>query len=435
MDRIVLRKHQPYAGIIRGSSYITDIFPASGQIIDSIIYGLGKSKTIASIALRFEIAKLHSVKKFDKILVVADLNIGDAILTQSVISGIRDYLPEAIVDYLFASSAASLISRNPEISHEFPVLTGKPFPKQSDVEIINRIVKENGYDIIINFCPLFNGRTYFGKVIAIEGYECVGPQILHDENDPYSVNHVSYKSNTFVKELLSPFLPPVDNRRFKGVTINVSEKDYSRAREIIEETRHNQNKKPVILYNPDASSPFTAIPVEYQTNLVHKLAMLDCNIILCSGYTLKDIEKRILNSIPAWLSERITILPTSVSLTELAALADFCDIYLGGDTGPLHIAAARKRSDKKDLKLRNKTAVFSIFGATPDRIYGYDSVQPGFLPAYQDAISRVYSAKSQCRNITCADKKNKICRVVRCFESLDINEIVSDISDYLNKTK
>jgi heptosyltransferase II len=431
MDKIVLRKHQPYSGIIRGSSYITDIFPASGRIIDTIFYGLGRTSAIATLAFRLEAFKMHSVRNFSRILVVSDLNIGDAVLTQSVISGIRDYLPYARVDYLFTSSAAKLVKNNPEISTEYPLLTGRPFPNIYDLRKLNSVITENRYDLVINFCPLFNGKADFGKVTVIEGYLVVGPQILHDENSREAVTNVAWQSNRFVRNLLDPFLVPVRNHIFKGVSIHIGENDYSKAMQILSDTKLYEKRKPVILFNPDASSPFTAIPVENQVAIVHQLARKEYNIMLGCGYTLKGIETHIMNSLPGWLAGRITLLPHSLSLAEIAALTDLCDLYIGGDTGPLHIAAAQKRTSGTNISFNNKTAVFSIFGATPERVYGYDSVRPGFLAANQDTLSRVYSAKSQCKNITCADKKNKVCRVVRCFENLNTDEIVNDISEYL----
>jgi hypothetical protein len=64
---------------------------------------------------------------------------------------------------------------------------------------------------------------------------------------------------------------------------------------------------------------------------------------------------------------------------------------------------------------------------------GYDSFQPGFLPANQDAPSWCYQAGSPCRNITCLNKYFKTCRTVRCFEHVDIAHLADVIVAHVER--
>jgi hypothetical protein len=97
----------------------------------------------------------------------------------------------------------------------------------------------------------------------------------------------------------------------------------------------------------------------------------------------------------------------------------------------MHLAAARKLSRSGRHDFRNRTAVLSIFGATPARMSGYDSVQPGYLPANQDAPSWSYTAGSPCRNISCLNKIFKTCRFVHCFDDVDAEALACLIEDHL----
>jgi hypothetical protein len=97
----------------------------------------------------------------------------------------------------------------------------------------------------------------------------------------------------------------------------------------------------------------------------------------------------------------------------------------------LHLAAASRLSRTGRHHFRNRTALLSIFGATPARMSGYDSVQPGYLPANQAAPSWSYTAESPCRNITCVNKIFKTCRDLRCFEAVDITALAGRIREYL----
>jgi hypothetical protein len=135
--------------------------------------------------------------------------------------------------------------------------------------------------------------------------------------------------------------------------------------------------------------------------------------------------------IPPQLRSKLHIIPPSLPLEAYAALIDAADVFLTGDTGPMHIAAARRYSRSGKHQFRNRTAVLSWFGATPSRMSGYDSHQPGYLPANQDAPSWCYVAGSPCRNITCVNKMFKTCRTVRCFERVDVNALVTLVVSHI----
>jgi ADP-heptose:LPS heptosyltransferase len=429
-----IKKQQPYLGLIRNSSYLTDVFPSSGgRLIDSFVYGVGGSKMWSSIMSSTLTTKMHSIRTLESILVVSDLNIGDAVITQAVVSGIRDFLPHSKVDFIITRSAGDLIKGNPEVTNLYPVFTGRPFPNINDFIELKRIVAENKYDLVVNLCPMFNRKKDFGDVNIIHGHHTIGPEMLKNETTSSEINHIIFQTNLFINKLLSNKYMQVRNNSFNGVSVNISDSAIAKSIEFISGIKFKHPDHPVIYFNPDASSPFTTIPLKYQIDLISQLLDKGCNILLGCGYSSKGIEKSILSSLHTPSSDNITLVPYSTSLDEMAAIVDRCDVYFGGDTGPLHIAASKKVSSSGNISFRNKTAIFAVFGATPIRIYGYDSVQPGFLAANQNAPSRVYAALSPCQNITCVDKKNKVCKVVRCFESLNTKQIVSDISLYLDK--
>ena len=429
-----IKNQQPYSRLIRNSSYLTDLFPYSGgRLIDSLVYGVGGSKMLTSFTRSSLTARMHSIRTLDRILVVSDLNIGDAVITQAVISGIRDFLPHSGIDFIITRSAADLIKGNHEISKLYPVFTGRPFPNINDYNVLKRIINENRYDLVVNFCPMFSRKKDFGDVNIIHGHNSIGLEMLKNETSSSEINHIISQANIFIHKLFSKRLIPLRDESLKGVSVYISDAAAAKYRDFISAIKLNHPDRPVIYYNPDASSQFTILPLKYQTDIIRRLLNKEYNILLGCGYSSTGIEKSIISSLPISSTDNLTLIPYSTSLDEMAAIVDRCDAYFGGDTGPLHIAAARKVSSSGNIFFRNKTAIFSVFGSTPVRIYGYDSEKTGFLPANQNAFSRVYAASSPCQNITCLDKKNKVCKVVRCFESLNTEEIVSDISLYLNK--
>ncbi len=73
-------------------------------------------------------------------------------------------------------------------------------------------------------------------------------------------------------------------------------------------------------------------------------------------------------------------------LDAYAALIDWSDVFVSGDTGPLHMAAAWKKARKEGHVFRNRSGVVGIFGATPPRLSGYDSLRWDFLETEQKIL-------------------------------------------------
>jgi hypothetical protein len=157
----------------------------------------------------------------------------------------------------------------------------------------------------------------------------------------------------------------------------------------------------------------------------------DTMFLVGAGHTEAGIGERLITALPESLRGRVRIVPASMPLATYAAVIDFADVFISGDTGPLHLAAARRHARSGANVFRNRTAVLSVFGATPPRMSGYDSTQPGYLAASQDAPSWCYQAGSPCRNVTCVNKLFKTCQNVRCFAEVDRDRLADLVVHYL----
>jgi ADP-heptose:LPS heptosyltransferase len=150
------------------------------------------------------------------------------------------------------------------------------------------------------------------------------------------------------------------------------------------------------------------------------------------GFTFQNIETAILNRIPSCLHGKVSLLPKNTRIDVYAALADRADVFLSGDTGPLHIAASRKIALTSPNQYKNDTALVGVFGATNSEMYGYDSQSPKHASAPQDAPSRVFEGHPPCKNLTCIDKIWKNCPHRRCFEGLRPETISAYVGDYFS---
>jgi len=424
-----------YKALFRASSLLTDWFPRTGAwLLNATISGLLGNNFLINNSLKENIDRLKQVKEFRRILVIGDLNIGDAINLQAAISGLRDFFPDSEIHYVTNRSAVNLIDGNSEISTLWPVFTCAPFPNENDLKNIKTLVAENRYNVIFNFCPFIKENRLFRKDQNVINYFPLVLILVRNNREAITNNHIVYQTHRFIHYLFSDLVTNKRKELFKGVNLTLSDAAIKQAQTILV-SKDLPRGNPLILYNPDAASRFSRIPFELQGSIIKQLAQLPYVILLGAGHTAKNIELMLQNLLPPSQRSKVIIIPPSVPLDCYAALIDFSDVFITGDTGLLHIGAARKCARSKNYKFRNKTAIFSVFGASSARIYGYDSQLSEFFSANQEAPSYVYIAESPCRNITCINKMAKTCKSVRCFQSLDTGKIVHDIECYLSGIK
>jgi len=412
------------------SSYLTNCCPKLGKHLTN---GFVKLFFGNNFFLRWSYTRQHKTifqnTKTDPILVIADLNIGDAINIQVACQTLKQLFPEREVHYVINKKVYSLIAPYPDINNVFPVFSGSAIPTHGDIERLKKIAKESAYSLIFNFCPFFETKTFNHHARQVLNHYPLSMGIAYDELRTQNVNHLRQKIFNYLVNLF-PKEAENNHVQLKDVSVFINDEALNTAKEFMEKNRM-KGKKGIVLFNPDASSPYTRLPLTKQVELAQKL--LDGGVehlLISSGFNFKGAEKDILKQIDKSNINKCIIVPDHFSLSTYAALVDYCDVYITNDTGPMHLAASRKM-DKQGNLLRNKTAIFSIFGATPARIYAYDSVNPIFYPAPQDAPSHVFVSKSICRNITCVNKLSKHCSTVRCFDGLELQKMVNEIIMYL----
>ncbi len=418
------------------TSLLTDFFPVAGRrLLDTTFRAVFGSRQLSAAYERQNRRRMKRVKAFQRFLVISDTHIGDAVVMQSALAALRDFFPDSEIDYVINKAVAPLIVGNPDATEIIPFFSGGQFPSSADMAGIREILLKGRYDLTLNFSPFIERKDLVQQGEPFANFTSHGPVLVRNENDFTQINHFSYQTYQFVRGLLSMVAQPIRPELYPGSRITLSDEAVEGAGRFAREAGLAIGS-PVIMVNPDSNSRFNLMPFDTQAALLGMLARDstgDVTILLGAGHTEEGIGERLLDTIPSPLRSKFRIVPRSVPLDVFSALIDFADVFLTGDTGPLHLAAARRYSRSGRHKFRNRTAVLSFFGATMSRMSGYDSFQPGYLPANQDAPSWCYVAGSPCRNITCLNKMFKTCRTVRCFEHVDVaglaQWVLSRVSD------
>jgi ADP-heptose:LPS heptosyltransferase len=417
-----------------GSSRLTEVFPAFGaRLLDASLRPTLGSGALEAVFARRNRAIMRRVKGFRRFLVIPDVHIGDAVLTQPALAAVRDFFPDAEIDYVVNRTAAPLIEGHPDPTRILPLFSGGILPSPADVTALQEIIRTGRYDLCLAFSSLLEPEEQADPSQPFITVMSHGATIIRNENDPAQVNHFSYQDYRFVRGVLAMAARPVREESYRGTRVTFADDAIEGAARFAAEAGLSAGA-PAVMFNPDGASPFTILPLASQVALVEGIARdstADTTILIGAGHTAAGIGQRVAEALPPALRAKVRIIPPTLPLPAYAALIDLADVFVTGDTGPLHLAAARRYSRSGVHRFRNRTAVVSFFGATLPRLSGYDSSRAGYLPANQDAPSWCFHAASRCHNITCLNKLYKTCRAVRCFERLDVDAVARVVVSHL----
>ena len=420
--------------VFAASSRLTEIFPVFGaRILDMTFRGIGGSLALRAMFERRNRKVMMRAKAFRRFLVISDIHIGDAVLAQSTLTAIREFFPDADIDYVINKMVNPIIEGNPDATRIIPLFSNGQFPSPTEIGTLRDMIRKNRYDLVIMLCPFIKHSDVAKTQQPLVGLLSHGATLLRNENDPLLINHFCYQEYLFVRNLLSMTAKPVRGDSFRGVRTTYSDAAIENASSFYNNAGLSP-RSPVIIFNPDSACRYNMMPFVSQVALLEKLARdtsRNTRILLGEGHTEAGIGNRLHDAVSSRLRSKICIIPKSMSLEVYSAFIDFADVFVTGDTGPMHLAASRKYSRSGRHQFRNRTAILSFFGATTPRMSGYDSFQSGFLPSNQDAPSWCYQAGSRCRNITCLNKMFKTCKDVLCFEQVDVSGLATLVVSYI----
>lgn len=424
---------------------ITDKFPSFGpKVLEKILIFIPGMAFIYKRQIKNARNLLKSAGNIKSLLFVGDVNIGDSILVQSALAVIKSYFPDTRIDFFCNKKGGELFSPDALGVRIFNEFGNSGVPSEFDSDKIKKLIDSEDYSVVLNISPFVN-KKYFEKAkYVVNLYVPIAYYIMHLWKSNSNDLNISLLTHNFFNELLQPFSPygilkPGSKENFhltsvyKGNEIHIPKSAQDEAKEIL--YRNNIiNFDGLLLFNPIASSEFTTIPDFIQTGIVEKCVKSSeiKYILICEGKNTPGIEREITKDLSSNELSKIVYIPYKISLSVYAALIDFCDVFLSGDTGPVHIAASQKKPLSQDYSFRNNTAVMTVFGGTDSRIYGYDTDRFGHFPANQNAPSKVFVGDAKCRNITCLNKLGKSCKNVRCFDSLNPDVIADYITSYFH---
>ena len=279
-----------------------------------------------------------------RILLVRLRQIGDVVFTTPAVHALRQRFPDAHLTYIVEPAAAPIVIHNPHLNQ---VIVAPRAPGVrgllGDFALARRL-RAGRYDLAIDFHggPRASLLTWLSGAPARIGYDVMGRGWMYTQRvaRPRHLRPRHSVENQW--DLLAPLgvappdpaaFPmemPVDADALAAVQARLAHAGVS-------------NDASLVVIHVSAGNPFRRWPAAHFVELVAALALGHPRrrILVTSGPSERDAAGQIIAEARARLGERADQVPScgEFSLTELRALLDRAALYIGGDSGPLHVAA------------------------------------------------------------------------------------------------
>ena len=248
-----------------------------------------------------------------RILIIRNGAIGDVVHTTALFRAIKKAYPHIKIDYATSYVTAPLLKGDEDLNEVFIF---EDYSYKYFLSLLPKI-KNKKYDLIINLQP----QLKFNLLCTLTG-----------------VKTVKYKKD-FKKHAVENFFDTAKNvlpviELPAELKIRISEKGKQYVLNTFPEIQACKN----VVFNMSATPQRQGR--KWQTDYFKELAIrlineYNCNIILTGSAEDKELTEQLIN-----IHEHIYDFAGKFTLTESAALYSMCDLFISGDTGPLHIASA-----------------------------------------------------------------------------------------------
>ncbi|WP_035571305.1 lipopolysaccharide heptosyltransferase II [Halonatronum saccharophilum] len=272
---------------------------------------------------------MNNIKEAKKILIIDLLYLGDLIFTTPFLRSLRKAYPKARIDLVANSIFAPIMEDNPHLDNIYAYNK-----KWSIKESLNfaKSLREENYQLGLNIHG--NWRTaLLLRSIKPEysiGYGGKGRGIfLQEELAPSKEKHMVEVYLDFLKDLGLA----VDKDR--SLELGVDSKAKESMEDFLKEECVSEGDR-IVGINTGGSWPTKRWTKKGFAQLADALMTRGDKVIFFGGPTdVKCVEE-----IVGMMEKTPIIAAGRTSLKELAALASLCELFISGDSGPIHVAAA-----------------------------------------------------------------------------------------------
>lgn len=327
----------------------------------------------------------------DNILIVRLSAIGDALHCTPLTRALRDNYPHAKISWIISEKAKDILVGNPYLDEILvwdkegwkELFKTNLLAAYKAMKMTGKALKAERYDLVVDV----HGQLIPGLITGHSGAPIRAGFSNAKELAPLFYTHKTPRKQNIPITL--QYLGVLDalgiSAQHSDMIIPIAPENYQAADRIWEKHQIKDTDTVVIL-NPATTWPTKCWPAEHFSQLGNYLLQETGIKILLTG-AKSDIP--LADRIKERINGDIIDITGCTSLKDLAAIAQRCHLFVTGDTGPLHIAAAAG------------APTLSLFGPTDPQVYAPLGAQHTSL---QSAAPCRRCHKRKCENFHCMEQ-------------------------------
>ncbi|OFW04992.1 MAG: hypothetical protein A3I61_18945 [Acidobacteria bacterium RIFCSPLOWO2_02_FULL_68_18] len=344
-----------------------------------------------------------------KILLVRLRLIGDVVFTTPLARALRRRYPEAHITYVVEPPASAVIRGNPHVNEicELPRRRGLE-RLRDDLAAAHRL-RRRRFDLAIDLHggPRSAWLTWASRAPTRIGYRTPGRSWMYTHVVERAPDLGPRHSVLKQWDLLAPLGFDACDPSRDAVEMTDDPVAAARVERWLVEAGIAPRHRVVVLH-VSAGNRFRRWPTEHFVTLVAELARRDpgCRFVLTSGPSEADAARALIEQIRRrFAAAADAARHTEFAMPELRALIARAAVYIGGDSGPLHVAAT------------TGTPIVALFGSTLA-----ERSMPWRDPRwFAEAVDAGPLACRPCRQRTCAPGD------FRCLTRIDAARVLAAV--------
>lgn len=276
-----------------------------------------------------------------KFLLIQTHDIGDVMISTSLCIALKRFYPTSKVDMMTMDHCSGVVEGNPNID-EILILDKKHRSSPNYLWRFIKHLRSNKYDVVINVQGQISGlitclSSGAKKRIGFDKYPW---KIAHTDHVkfpyPGKPSGQGYKIDDCFS-LLEPLSIRTEDKYYK---LWLTDEEKYQGLMTFKQNKINPGK-PLIALGVNARDDFKKWPITFFAKVAQWLIQkYDARIFIFFGPGEESYSKKLKNYLPSELHGRVFDDIKTRSIRELACLFSHCDLYVGNDTGPRHIAQA-----------------------------------------------------------------------------------------------
>jgi ADP-heptose:LPS heptosyltransferase len=283
-----------------------------------------------------------------KILLIRLRLIGDVIFTTPAIRAVRRTFPDASITYLVEEHAAAVVRDNPHLDRVMVIDRARGWRRVIQDLTVAQQLRHQGFDIVVDFHggPRGSFLTWASGARVRLGYEVKGRSWMYTTAvaRPRELRpRHSVENQWDLLPHLSPALAGSPDRTADRTEMAANPEADARVARRLQDAGVAAEHRLIVIH-VSAGNPFRRWPTEHFETLAVQLGAADPvrRIILTSGPSEVEAARQIADRARQRLgaAKGDTVLAgQEFTLTELRSLVARAALFIGGDSGPLHVAS------------------------------------------------------------------------------------------------